>query len=261
MSEKKGGSCSGSCMGCFLGVLAVGFIAGAYLYIQVPKWMEKADKELVPYIESKGRAIVGALYLEPLHETIEASDLSDDLKTDWRKYLDDKWELAHGSRDKELAREDIIDASREVVVSYSGYYYALKAIEDQGLEDTALNPKQQRKAKHLLKTTRENMEEGVYSITELEPLESNIYSVVSGWRISTENRKGKWEEDKNYRDLFRALSKLNKEKVHHGLHEPRNMKQEFLDELEKFRATIEAAEEEAQDFHKSLEAAEAKYAE
>lgn len=239
MARQHGGrGCGSTFLGCFTAGILILVVIGVGAYIYVPKFLKDADKKIVPWLESKGRVFVGKMALQPMIKTIERSDLSRSEKKEWEDFLIEKWELASSSQDQKLRREILINASRETVGTYAGMYYALLAVGDRDFKETSLTGKQIETGQKLITTVTANMLDGVYSKDEITPLKSDLYSVLTGWRVETQNEQGRREQDNNLRDFFRALYRLSQKTDHHGDSRSRDMKAEFQKALLAFKQSI-----------------------
>jgi hypothetical protein len=197
------------CFGTFIGCLSAGIvfmlIISAVLYFTAPSILKNLDRKIMPWLESKGRVIIGKMALQPISITIQQSGLSKSEKKKWKKFLSEKWELANSSQDKKLSREYLINAGRKTVASYSGTYYALLAINKRDFKETTLTDKQISMAKKLITNVTEDLLHGVYSVNELQPLRTDLYSVMTGWRVDTSNGQ-KTVHDKNLRGFSTHLT-------------------------------------------------------
>jgi len=154
-------------------------IISAVIYFTAPSILKNLDRKIMPWMESKGRVIIEKMALQPISTTIQESELSKSEKKKREKFLSGKWELAGSSQDKKLSREYLINAGRETVASYSGTYYALLAIGKRDFKETTLTDKQISMAKKLITNVTEDLLNGVYSVNELQPLRTDLYSVMA----------------------------------------------------------------------------------
>ena len=239
MGQQQGGrGCGSSFLGCFTAGILILVVMGAALYFVVPRFLKDADKKVLPWLESKGRVLVGKMALQPLIKTIDRSELTRSEKKEWKDFLVEKYELASSSQDKKLRREVLINASREAVGTDSGLYYALLAIGDRDFKETSLTGKQIKTGQKLISTVTAHMLDGTYSPDELAPIKSDLYSVLTGWRVETQNEQGQREQDNNLRDFFRSLYRLDGKLEHHGDNRAREMKAEFQEALSDFKQRI-----------------------
>lgn len=239
MSRQQGrGGCGTTFLGCFTAGILILVVIGVAAYIFVPKFLKDADRKIVPWLESKGRVLAGKMALQPLIKTIDRSELSRADKKGWKDFLVEKYELASSSQDKKLRREVLIHASREVVGTDSGLYYALLAIGDRDFKETSLTAKQIETGQKLITTVTAHMLDGAYAPDELAPIKSDLYSVLTGWRVETQNEQGQREQDNNLRDFFRSLYRLHEKSEHHGDNRVRDMNTEFQEALSAFKEKI-----------------------
>jgi len=234
MAGRQGG-CGSTFLGCFTAGILIIIAIGAAAYFFVPRLLKDADKKVVPWLASKGRALAGKISLQPILKTIEQSDLSRSEKKEWNDFLAEKWDLAIISKDQKLTRETLINASRKTVESYSGMYYAILAIGHRDFKETSLTGKQIEAGQKLITTTTSNMLDGLYSLDDLSPLKSDLYSVLTGWRVETQNEQGRREQDNNLRDFFRNLLHLQENETLNGNNRSRDMATEFRNELESLK--------------------------
>jgi hypothetical protein len=230
--------CASTFLGCFAAGVLILVVIGVAAYFFVPKCLKDADNKVVPWLESKGRVLVGKMALQPLIKTIERSELSRSEKKEWSDFLVEKWELASSSQDQKLRRETLINASRETVGTYSGMYYALLAIGERDFKETSLTGKQIEMGQKLITAITAHMLDGNYSLDELAPLRSDLYSVLTGWREETQNEQGQREQDNNLRDFFRSLLRLTEKPEHHGDNQSHDMDVEFRKELLAFKQRV-----------------------
>ncbi len=244
MSRKASRGCGSTFIGCFTAGILVFVAIGVALYIFVPPLLKDADRKVVPWLESKGRILLGRLALNALIQTIERSEMTPSEKAEWKEFLVEKWELGWVSQDQKLRRDILIDAARETVGSESGMYYGLLAIGERNFEGNSLTKSQNQMGKDLITKITSRMADGAYSREDLAPLESNLHSLLSGWTITTENKQGQVEQDNNLRNLFRSLHRLNEKAIHGGNNRKRNMPAEFAEELSKFKSRVYQEERE-----------------
>ena len=236
--QQDGRGCAGTFLGCFGAGLLILVILGAVLYFVVPKFLRDADHKILPWLESKGRVLTGKMALQPLIKTIDRSDLPSSDKKAWKDFLTEKWERASASQDRKLRREVLINASRDTVGTYAGLYYALLAIGDRDFKETSLTGRQIETGQKLITTTTSGMLDGAYSLDELAPVKSDLFSVLTGWRIETEDERGRREQDNNLRDFFRSLYRLDQAATHSGDNRSMDMESEFTKDLEAFKKRI-----------------------
>jgi len=70
-----------------------------------------------------------------------------------------------------------------------------------------------------------------------------LYSVLTGWSVTSRDERGRREHDSNLRDLFRALDRVNQKAEHEGDNLSRDMNAMFQQELQSFRKRILQKEE------------------
>lgn len=240
-AEKKSG-CFGSFMGCLLaGVLLIAALGGAAYYF-IPKLVEDADSKIVPWVQSKARVAIGKMALRPLLITITHADLSNAEKAEWKGFLEAKYKLASDSRDEALEREFLINAARDTAASYPGIHYALLAMADRDFSESSLTRHQIRMAKRLLSDTATGMQNGLYSDAEIEPLKRHLHAVLSGWRTDVTDEQGRTERNKNLRDFLRVLHELDLKESYAGDGRPRDMREEFLTQLNVLRHKVQDAQ-------------------
>ena len=244
MTRRTGRSNSGDTfIGCLPAGLILLVVAGAALYLVVPGLLKDADRKVLPWLESKGRALMGQVSLHPLIKTIDRSELTGEEKQMWKDFLAEKWELASDSKDEKLRREVLINASRAAVETYPGMYYVLLAIGDRDFSDTSLTSRQVETGQQLITTITANMLDGLYAEDELISLKADLYTLLRGIRVETLNAQGRRERDKNLRDFLRALYRLDQKPEHQGDMKTRDMPEDFRQALEAFRLTVVAAED------------------
>ena len=227
-------------IGFMVAVVAV-FAGGAFLYYQVPKWLQTIDEEAVPWVERKGRALIGKVSLGPLFNAIEASDLSAVEKETWQTFVEEKWEIAYKSDGKLLDRETMIELARTCVASRSGYCYALRYMSSVRLKETSLDRKQQRLARDLMRRLADGLRDGHYTVHQLQPVRGELLSVAGGWR-SHDGSGADAEQDANMRDVCRRLLKIAENQQLVGGGAPIVVVDVFREELATFRRAVEAAE-------------------
>ena len=227
--------------GC-LAVLLLLAAAGAALYFLGPRWLGDADRRFLPWLESKGRALVGRLSLEPLRCVIEQSELDATEQRDALKFLEEKWQLAADSRDQKLSRERLINLSRDVVGSRAGLCYALQAVSRGHYQQASLSPQQLDLGRRLAKETAARLADGAYAPEELQPRLSDLCSVISGWRTETTGPDGRPEQDHSLRDLFRDLNRLQQTTAHAGDGRVHNLAAELRAEWASFKQKVQQAE-------------------
>jgi hypothetical protein len=239
MTRRTGRSNSGDTfIGCLPAGLILLVVAGAALYLVVPGLLKDADRKVLPWLESKGRVLLGKVALEPLFKTMTRSELTPAEKKEWQDFLLKKWELASVSRDQRLRREFLINSARDAVATYPGLYYALLAVGDRDFDETSLTVKQVRTGQKLITTVTANMLDGAYSGDELLPINANLYSVLAGWRIETQDERGRRERDNNLRNFFRSLYRLDQKAEHEGDGRSRDMAAEFRGVLETLETLV-----------------------
>jgi hypothetical protein len=243
MADQGGRGCGGTFLGCFAAGMLILIVAAAAIYFLVPRFLKDADKKVLPWLESKGRVLAGKAALQPLTKTIDRSDLTSAEKKQWNDFLVEKWELASSSQDRKLRREVLINVARESVGTYPGMYYALLAIGDRDFKETSLTGQQIEMGQKLISAVTANMLDGAYSSDELAPLRSDLYSVLTGWRVETQNERGQREQDNNLRDFFRSLLRLTEQTEHHGDNQSRDMSTAFQKELLALQQRIAEEEE------------------
>ncbi len=217
-----------------LGSLAIIGISVVYLCIQIPKWADQA----VPYIESKGRVLLGKFSLECLYNTVDESDLTRDEKDRWTSYIDRRWEIAYKSDDTSLSRERMIDEARATVRTLPGCYYALNYMLVRRLKTADLTPSVRDRARKTLKQAMKDLQRGRYSEEQIEPIYSAITTITGGWHTSTEVN-GVREDDHLLREVCRHFYRLHKAGDFQGDHVRRNMLAEFRKELKDFEKHLE----------------------
>lgn len=205
----------------------------------VPRWFKDLDQRVVPWLEAKGRVLIGMMSINPLLKTIDQSELSASEKEQWKQYLLSKWELASSTQDRDLSREFLINGSREVVASYSGLYYAFLAVGARDFKQTSLTDRQVEEGQRLISITTSNMLDGVYALDELDPAKVDLYGLLTGWRVDGTDGRGNRERDKNVRNFLRALHRLNEQEMHRGDNKSRDMLADFRMELQAFRNAVE----------------------
>ena len=230
------------CLVVFLLVLAVFIGGGVYLYIKIPQWLDNMDRGVVPWLERKGREIVGRVSLDPFLKVLQQSELSPKEKTDWDAFITDKWELAVTTENKALKRETVIEGSRDVVASYPGIYYALLYIQESGFRDCAMNPDQVRLGKESISKVTLDMTSGRYSHEQVKPVVEHLYSIITGWRVDHQKDDGTWETDAHRRNLCRKLLALDQSGERQGEGKAVDMPEAFRKELESLKTGILAAE-------------------
>jgi hypothetical protein len=202
--------------------------------------MQTIDEEAVPWVERKGRTLIGKMSLAPLRHTIEASELRDGEKEEWDAFIEEKWEIAYKSEDKELDRETMIELARATVSTRSGYFYALVYVRDNRITATSLDFEQRKLARELLTRTANGLRQGVYTVEQLRPVRDELLSVAGGWRTHTESGATA-EHDAYLRDVCRRLLKITQNQAR-AKQPPINVANRFRTELERFQEAVLAAE-------------------
>ena len=174
MGDNNTIGCGSIIQGCFVIAVMVTLAGGAFVYYQWPKWMKTIDEEAVPWVERKGRVLVGKLSLSPLLHAIEVSDLSDSEKEEWEAFIEEKWEVAYKSEDKLLDRETMIGLARAAVATRSGYIYGLDYARQDNMQETTLNFEQRKLARSLMQKLADGLRDGTYTVEQLEPVRDEL---------------------------------------------------------------------------------------
>ena len=193
----------------------------------------------VPWLQSKGRVVVGKMSLIPAQAIIDRSGITSEQKLAAKNLLDNSWKTAKESQDAVYRREDIINLARQIVESRAGLYYALGILQDRGVDGTGLNALQRKMAGRLFKETMADMESGKVGLDRLGGFKKEVHLLVLEAKTGFVGPEEKEEADARLRSLLTELSEINKSRSQLPMGEPVDMTKELLSEMRRFRKGLE----------------------
>ena len=137
-------------------------------------WVRRAT----PWLQTRARAAMGEISLVPYFAVIEASDLSALEKEEWTRMMERAWARAEESGWALMRRSEIIEQARAVVESPPGLYYALRVLQEQGLDHAELDAERRRLGLRLMEEARAALREGRMPVRTREMLKGHIHSLL-----------------------------------------------------------------------------------